>query len=65
LAAKLTIWSNASVTKSENMISTIARSPASARPPATPTIPPSLMGVVNTWRGNRVDSPLVTLNAPP
>ena len=47
------------------MISTIAPVPASARPPATPTMPPSLSGVVSTRSGLAVDSPRVILNAPP
>jgi len=55
----------ASAMKSPNIISTIAVSPASARPPATPVIAPSLIGVLSTRSGNRVDSPFATLNAPP
>ena len=65
LAAKLTIWSKASATKSPNMISTIAVSPASARPAATPTMPPSLIGVDSTRSREAVDRPRVTLKAPP
>src|SRR5512142_1525408 len=51
--------------KSPNITSTIGRSPHSARPAATPTRAPSLIGVAITRSGFRVDSPRLTLNAPP
>ena len=65
LAAWLMSWSAASVTKSPNMISTIGWRPRRARPTLTPTMAASLMGVVKTRSGKRVDSPWVTLKAPP
>ena len=65
LAAWLTIWSAASATKSPNMISAMGCSPRSARPTLMPTMAASLIGVVKTRSGKRVDSPCVTLKAPP
>src|SRR5262245_8778068 len=47
------------------MISTTGLNPASARPMPVPTMAASLMGVESTRSGNSVDSPAVTLNAPP
>src|SRR5258706_356346 len=64
LAAKLTIWSKASVTKSLNIISTIGRPPRSATPLATPTKPPSLSGVLSTRSGNPEIEPFVNLDPP-
>ncbi|CAM5645492.1 hypothetical protein SALBM217S_00520 [Streptomyces griseoloalbus] len=65
LEIRLSIWSKASAAKSPNIISTIAWSPASARPPATPVMPASLIGVESTRSGWRADRPRVTLKAPP
>ena len=64
-AAKLTIWSAASVAKSANMISTTGLMPAKARPLATPAMPASAIGVEKTCSGNRLDNPRLTLKAPP
>src|SRR3990170_7252405 len=65
LATWLTNWSAASVMKSPNMISTTGRRPRNAIPAAIPTIAASETGVVNTRPGKSVDSPRVTLKAPP
>ena len=66
LAAWLTIWSIAQVTKSENCISTIGRSPHSAAPTAAPTMRElGDRGVADPLGPNRSSRPLVTPNAPP
>ena len=52
--------------KSENMISTMGRSPVMAPPMATPMMASSEMGVSRTRSGpNRSNRPVVALNTPP
>ena len=66
LAAWLTSWSSASVTKSTNMISTTGRAPDCAAPTAMPQIAASLMGVLRTRSGpNSSASPAVAPHGPP
>jgi hypothetical protein len=61
----LMTWSAIKVTKSPNMISTTGFNPRMAIPVATPTMPASDIGVLNTRSGNELERPRVTLNAPP
>ena len=51
--------------KSPNIISRIGLKPLIAKPVAKPVILASLIGVVSTLSGKLVESPFVTLKAPP
>jgi len=62
----LTIWSNATAAKSENIIAATGRKPASAMPIEAPTKPVSEIGVSMTRSGpKKSSSPSVILNDPP
>jgi hypothetical protein len=53
------------VRKSANITSMTGRMPSSASPMQAPVMPASLMGVEMTRSGKVLDSPWVTLKAPP
>ena len=66
LAAWLTSWSSARVTKSTNMISTTGRRPDCAAPIAIPAIAASLIGVLRIRSGpNSSARPAVAPHGPP
>src|SRR5215472_8705984 len=66
LAPRLTIWSIASSTKSENMISTTGRIPCVAAPTAHPTSAFSEIGESRIRSGPNLSSrPSVVVNSPP